>query len=88
MSKWLLISTNDFHAPDNIQGRIQTEAFPTYQEAYIAMTDSLMHYVEEDRRELVLSGVEFSDVVLGKYEARSNRDFGKVNNYWKIVEVE
>ena len=87
MHKWILISTNDFYAPDNIKGRIQSEIYNTYEDAYNAMKDSLLGYIEEDRKELVLSGIEFTDVALGKYDARRHRDNGKLNNYWKIIEI-
>lgn len=87
MNKWILISTNDFYAPDNIQGRIQSKIYNTYEDAYNTMKDSVLNYVEEDRKELVSSGIEFTDVALGEYNARSHRDNGELNNYWKIIEV-
>jgi len=87
MKKYVLIFTNDLHNSDNIHGRVQTQIFNTHEQAYEQMKAHALMCVEGSLKELLLSGIEFSNVYLGEDVARINKDSGAINYYWKIIEV-
>lgn len=90
---YILIKTNDFYSADNIEGRIQTEIFSTYGEAYEVMKSEVAQCLcRHDKRGSeyignVLEHVEYTNVYLGEWDAREHSDYGKSNRYWKIVEI-
>lgn len=90
---YILIKTNDFFSPDNIEGRIQTEIFPTYQEAYDTMKNEVVKcLIIHDKRcqeylHNVLAHCEYTNVYLGEWSAREHSDYGETNRYWKIVDI-
>lgn len=90
---YILIKTNDFYDSDNIDARIQIEKYDTYEQAYEAMKNEVIKYlkIDDDKYEKylpsVLDHVEYSNVYLGEWSARNHRDYGELNNYWKIISV-
>lgn len=40
--KIVLIRSNDFYSPDNIDGRLQMEIYDTYEKAYNAMQSEIV----------------------------------------------
>lgn len=85
--KYVLIFTNDLMRFDNIHGRVQAEIFATHEEAYAKMKADALMCVDADSKDLLLSGIEFSNVYLGEDVARIHKNGGEVNYYWRIIEV-
>lgn len=91
--KFVLIKSNDFYSPDNIEGRLQTEIYDTYEKAYNAMRSEVVSRLKlDDKRwrdymDNVLEHINYTNVYLGPWSARIHTDFGECNSYWKIVEV-
>ena len=91
--KIVLIRSNDFYSPDNIDGRLQMEIYDTYEKAYNAMQSEIVSKLKlDDKRwrdyiDNVLEHMGFTNIYLGPWSARIHTDFGKHSSYWKIVEV-
>lgn len=91
--RFVLIRSNDFYGPDNIEGRLQTEIYDTYEKAYNAMQSEIVSKLKlDDKRwrdymDNVLEHMEYTNVYLGPWLARIHTDSGKHSSYWKIIEV-
>lgn len=91
--KYILIKSNDFYSADNIEGRLQTEKYNTYEDAYNAMKTEVINKFKLDDKEWekyivgVLAHIEYSNVYLDTWSARIHTNFGEHNNYWKIIEM-
>lgn len=91
--RFVLIRSNDFYGPDNIEGRLQTEIYDTYEKAYSVMQSEIVSKLKlDDKRwrdymDNVLEHMEYTNVYLGPWSARIHTDSGKHSSYWKIVEV-
>lgn len=91
--KYVLIKSNNFDDADNIEGRLQTEIYDTYEEAYYIMQTEVIKKLKLDDNEWqryiagVLDHIEYTNVYLGTWSARIHTDFGECSNYWKIIEV-
>ena len=49
--KYILIKSNDFYSADNIEGRLQTEKYNTYEDAYNAMKTEVINKLKLDDKE-------------------------------------
>jgi len=91
--RYVLIKTNDMFNADNIEGRLQTEIYSTYEEAYECMKNEVVRCLSihdkryEEYLQNVLEHWEYTNVCLGKWSAREHSDYGKHTRLWKIVEV-
>ena len=92
--KYVLIRSNDFYNADNIEGRLQTEIYDSYEKAYNVMQTEVINKFKlndekwQDYIASILDHIEFSNVHLDTWSARINSNFyGNHNMYWKIVEV-
>ena len=91
--RFVLIKSNDFYSADNIEGRLQTEIYDTYEKAYNTMQSEVVSKLKlDDKRwrdyiDNVLEHIEYTNIYLGPWSARIHTDFGKRSSYWKIVVV-
>ena len=91
--KYILIKSNDFFDTDNIDDRLQTEIYDTYEKAYSVMQAEVIKKLIIDDKGWqkyisgVLNHVEYTNIYLDTWSARIHTDFGEYSNYWKIIEV-
>lgn len=90
---YILIKYTDFYDSDNVEGRLQTKKFESYNEAFEEVKNEVTHALKCDDDhyleylDKVLEGWEFSNVCIDKYAAFVHTDYGNFHRYWKIVEI-
>lgn len=90
---YILIKYTDFYDSDNVEGRLQTKKFESYDEAFEEVKNEVTHTLKCDDKhyleylDKVLDGWEFSNVCIDRYTARVHTDYGNSHKYWKIVEI-
>lgn len=91
--KYILIKSNNFYDADDIESRLQTEKYDTYENAYNTMKNEVIKKLKLDDKGWqkyivgVLDHIEYSNVYLNTWSARIHTDFGEYSSYWKIIEA-